>query len=149
MKGKKKIFQKNFVIFVIAMYVKILCKQYFPYQYKYIYTHIQRHFTSVLCSTFYHEWIWHIPRKGFDLLQSVLSSLVKLGFSRKGIPYILRKTIMIDYIYLCITCRTARVSCPEWGSLEARMKFTTWSWVCVETSLPFISTTWSPSLSFG
>ena len=116
-----------------------------------IYIHIQRHFTSVLCSTFYHEWIWHIPRKGFDLLQSVLSSLVKLGFSRKGITYILRnrETIMIDYIYLCITCRTARVSCPEWGSLEARMKFTTWSCVWVETSLPFISTTWSPSLSFG
>ena len=106
MKGKKKIFQKNFVIFVIAMYVKILCKQYFPYQYKYIYTHIQRHFTSVLCSTFYHEWIWHIPRKGFDLLQSVLSSLVKLGFSRKGIEYILRnrlKQYSIDLLYKYIS----------------------------------------------
>jgi len=71
-KARKKIFQKNFVIFVITMYVKILCKQYFPYQYKYIYTHIQRHFTSVLCSTFYHEWKWHIPRKGFDLLQCII-----------------------------------------------------------------------------
>ena len=52
-------------------------------------------------------------------------------------------------IFVLFTWRTANSNWAECGSLEARMKFTTWSWVCWEISLPFIIITWSPSFKRG
>ena len=103
MKGKKKYFKRILLFLWLRCMSKFCVNNIFLININ-IYIHIQRHFTSVLCSTFYHEWKWHIPRKGFDLLQSVLSSLVKLGFSRKGNTYILwnRPTFGIYYIYISI-----------------------------------------------
>ena len=51
--------------------------------------------------------------------------------------------------FCLVTWRTANSNWAECGSLEARIKFTTWSWVCWEISLPFIMITWSPSFKRG
>ena len=115
----------------------------------YIYTY--KGILLPFCVARFIEWMNDTSLGRGFIYYCVLSSQVKLGFSRKGIAYILRNrpTIVIDCIYLYITCRTARVSCPEWGSLEALIKLTTWSCVWVETSRPLIKTTWSPSFSLG